>query len=90
MSDLLLLAEGELCGLDLLQLLLRQKVKSCLRKECMGLEKGFCCVDGWVATLCKEDEHVENTSRRSNMLSTWFSTLECLVCRQMTKDWACL
>ena len=24
------------------------------------------------------------------MLSIWFSNLECLVCRQMTKDWACL
>jgi hypothetical protein len=30
---------------------------------------------------------LSNTSRR---LSIWFSNLECLVCRQMTKDWACL
>ena len=40
--------------------------------------------------IVKRTSMLSNTSRRLKMLSSWFSKLECLVCRQMAKDWACL
>ena len=70
-----------------------KKVTSSLSKECMNHEEGFA---EWVAvckefgTLCKRASMLSSTSKRLKMLSRWFSKLECLVCRQMTKNWACL
>jgi hypothetical protein len=33
---------------------------------------------------------LSSTGKRLKMLSSWFSKVECLVCRQMNKDWASL
>ena len=68
-----------------------KKVTSSLSKECMEHEEGFA---EWVAvckefgTLCKRVSMLSSTSKRLKILSSWFSKLECLVCRQMNNDWA--
>ena len=57
------------------------------------MRKGL--LSGWqiVSSLehcVKRASMLSSSSKRLRMLSSWFSKLECLVCRQMNKDWASL
>ena len=57
------------------------------------MRKGL--LSGWqiVSSLehcVKRASMLSSSSKRLRMLSSWFSKLECLVCRQTNKDWASL